>query len=257
MSDAIVTKECTRCGYIKPATEFFTVKRNKDGLQSHCKECQRAYIRDHYERNKQYYKDKSLGHHRPIADLIYTLRCGACTDCGRHYHPIVMEFDHRNPSEKSYNIAEMRRHSPETALAELAKCDVVCSNCHKLRTHQRYFLGKSNKASLSAVEIATPDVSPRTDAPHYRPKMTFLRPLSQKQIDQKAVPYKGVKFTAKNKRNPYTAQIRVDGKLVFLGDFSRAEDAARAFDRAAVELRGDPCFHNFPEEHISHNLKDD
>jgi hypothetical protein len=59
-----------------------------------------------------------------------------CYDCGEEYPPYVMDFDHRPGTVKSFNIAK-ERHSISTLLTEIDKCDVVCSNCHRQRTHQR------------------------------------------------------------------------------------------------------------------------
>ena len=47
-----------------------------------------------------------------------------------------MDFDHRNPAEKEYFISKITRtQSAERIKKELAKCDLVCSNCHRERTH--------------------------------------------------------------------------------------------------------------------------
>jgi len=54
-----------------------------------------------------------------------------------------MDFDHRFPDEKSFNIgrdALAGRCSLEQLEREIAKCDVVCANCHRIRTHQGVFL---------------------------------------------------------------------------------------------------------------------
>ena len=49
-----------------------------------------------------------------------------------------MQFDHRNPSEKSFGLAsEGRNMSFEAQLAESMKCDLVCANCHAIRTHKQ------------------------------------------------------------------------------------------------------------------------
>lgn len=62
-----------------------------------------------------------------------------CADCGNSYPSYVMDFDHRDGEEKLFNIGMMvsTRPSMEAFLAEIAKCDVVCSNCHRIRTWNR------------------------------------------------------------------------------------------------------------------------
>ena len=57
-----------------------------------------------------------------------------CADCGVKYPHYVMDLDH-NGQEKVIKIAQsVGRVSDERLLAEIAKCDVVCANCHRERT---------------------------------------------------------------------------------------------------------------------------
>jgi hypothetical protein len=46
-----------------------------------------------------------------------------------------MEFHHRNPRTKKFNISAGAYRATSVVLAEIAKCDVICSNCHQIRTH--------------------------------------------------------------------------------------------------------------------------
>lgn len=61
-----------------------------------------------------------------------------CTDCGIYYHFSQMDFDHIQ-GKKRYNIARVANSavSIKTIKDELRKCELVCSNCHRLRTWQR------------------------------------------------------------------------------------------------------------------------
>ena len=60
-----------------------------------------------------------------------------CTDCGIQYPPYVMQFDHRTDEVKLFTIASRWQLSKKRLLAEIAKCDIVCANCHAERTHSR------------------------------------------------------------------------------------------------------------------------
>lgn len=60
-----------------------------------------------------------------------------CADCGNNYPYYVMDFDHLPGHIKSNMIAHMKTNSWEVILAEIAKCELVCSNCHRIRTHTR------------------------------------------------------------------------------------------------------------------------
>lgn len=57
-----------------------------------------------------------------------------CVDCGISYHSSVMEFDHIT-NDKSFNISEGVRNglSLKRLEQEIAKCELVCANCHRLR----------------------------------------------------------------------------------------------------------------------------
>ena len=69
----------------------------------------------------------------------YKERMG-CIDCGEDYPHFILEFDHR-PEFKKFGIVTriLKKYGPDKAWEEIAKCDVVCSNCHKTRTHDRKF----------------------------------------------------------------------------------------------------------------------
>ena len=71
------------------------------------------------------------------ADKLRALKAGACTDCGLRYPPYVMDFDHRPGEEKLFTIGTGVTRSDAAILAEIAKCDLVCANCHRVRTYQR------------------------------------------------------------------------------------------------------------------------
>jgi hypothetical protein len=58
-----------------------------------------------------------------------------CLDCGGQYPHYMMDFDHRDPTTKEFNVGNGTGRSEQTLLAEIAKCDLVCANCHRERTH--------------------------------------------------------------------------------------------------------------------------
>jgi hypothetical protein len=50
-----------------------------------------------------------------------------------------MDFDHRDPALKLFNISEYGvKCALAVLIAEIAKCDVVCANCHRQRTHEAH-----------------------------------------------------------------------------------------------------------------------
>ena len=68
----------------------------------------------------------------------YKLAARSCFDCGleiTEHNLYKFDFDHRDPREKKFTLSAPGTYSIETVLEEIAKCDVVCRNCHADRTH--------------------------------------------------------------------------------------------------------------------------
>lgn len=57
-----------------------------------------------------------------------------CADCGGMFPTFCMDFDHRDRSEKFKNVSAMLMYSIDRIEQEIAKCDLVCANCHRMRT---------------------------------------------------------------------------------------------------------------------------
>lgn len=71
-------------------------------------------------------------------EFINRCKLQPCSDCKVQYNPWIMQFDHRNPYEKCFNISEKKNSfGYERLKQEIAKCDVVCANCHANRTYRR------------------------------------------------------------------------------------------------------------------------
>ena len=60
-----------------------------------------------------------------------------CARCGYNEHPAALHFDHRNPEEKSFTVSQDPKRKWEDIEAEIAKCDVLCANCHSVRTYEQ------------------------------------------------------------------------------------------------------------------------
>lgn len=128
-------KTCNRCKQSKELSEFGKNKRRKDGLQSYCKQCNRIYLRQHYKDNKDYYRAKAHDHRNKLREYVDSLKSEPCTDCHKKFHPVCMDFDHLY--DKIANVAKMVSDGVSMSVlkTELAKCELVCACCHRLRTH--------------------------------------------------------------------------------------------------------------------------
>ena len=60
-----------------------------------------------------------------------------CTDCGGRFPAECMDFDHLPEYPKSFGFGGAVQRSEAALREEMAKCEVVCANCHRIRTRER------------------------------------------------------------------------------------------------------------------------
>lgn len=98
----------------------------------------RAYYAAHH--------DKFLGeaarqqrreHRKKLRALVDAFKAKPCADCGESYPPYVMDLDHVRGTKVAHIARLVTRGSEARLRAELEKCEVVCANCHRSRTHDR------------------------------------------------------------------------------------------------------------------------
>ena len=142
---------CRTCGTARGMTEF-PPKGNQ------CLACRRATGRAHYRANRAYYLAKARRRtERVVLEtrewLFCYLREHPCIDCGNR-DIRVLEFDHRDGTLKTESISVLASegYGLPRVIAEVAKCDVRCANCHRIRTHeQRGWWGKDMLPAYEAV----------------------------------------------------------------------------------------------------------
>ena len=92
--------------------------------------------------------------------LLDRLRDVPCADCGQRFPPCAMDFDHRDPTMKRYGVTRMVGRAGTTRiLAEAAKCDIVCANCHRSRTLARRGTLQAGVAQLEERDPSKVDVA--------------------------------------------------------------------------------------------------
>lgn len=127
-------KQCNRkkCKELKPLSEFNKDKNRKDGYSNRCRECTKLLQRKNYYENKDvYYKRKLERIYKRRVFIIKDKLKKGCKECGVK-HPAILEYHHKDPSKKNMEIAvNYKFTSMYNLLKEIAKCDVLCSNCHR------------------------------------------------------------------------------------------------------------------------------
>lgn len=123
------------------------------------REKNRAAVIRYRAKNRDELLDKARNRRDELRALIAEHKNVPCMDCGQRLPAVCMDFDHRPAEEKRFEIAKMvgQQRTPSLLLAEIAKCDVVCANCHRIRTAERHRAGLTNVPTI---------VHPQTAARH-------------------------------------------------------------------------------------------
>ena len=75
--------------------------------------------------------------------ILEELKSGPCVDCGGTFRPECMDWTHKPGTEKLFQISQGHKYTWPEVEAEIAKCELVCANCHRIRTRNRLVeLGK-------------------------------------------------------------------------------------------------------------------
>lgn len=138
------TKKCCKCKSEKDLCEFNRNKSRKDGCSGYCKQCNDEYQKQHYLQNKTDYQDNKRSFRKKLTNAIAEIKSKAsCVICGEN-HPAVLEFHHKDATEKDFAIAEVVRLGYNLAklMEEINKCEILCSNCHKKKHWEEKILGK-------------------------------------------------------------------------------------------------------------------
>ncbi len=147
-------KICTCCGLERDTEEDFHWKYKKRGIRTtRCKYCQSELSKSHYQNNKQIYKDRTRRNKAQIlrenkSRLHLYLFTHPCVDCNQK-DIRVLEFDHVS-GQKSGEISDLLRqgYSWLTIEAEIAKCEIRCANCHRIKTFTCYKSWRNTQSDL-------------------------------------------------------------------------------------------------------------
>src|SRR5437870_2227031 len=95
----------------------------------------RAALRRHYYANRKYYVEKAARRKKDIKELVILIKeLLPCLDCSERYPYYVMDFDHVGKKTDTINNL-IERCSVVKLEEEIANCELVCSNCHRIRTY--------------------------------------------------------------------------------------------------------------------------
>jgi hypothetical protein len=135
-SEPYKDKYCNDCKLYKPLNEF-NFASGGQYLNSYCKLCTAIRSKKYYHKNKGFGKlhfERRRDEQQKLMAEFFSNN--PCSDCGI-LDIRVLEFDHLKDKKENISIM-MRGHSNwNNILEEMKKCEVVCRNCHAIRTAER------------------------------------------------------------------------------------------------------------------------
>ena len=113
---------CSKCGEDKPLSEFHRDGQKLGGLRPDCKDCVSTRTKQRAAATTAWMRQIKLER--------------GCTDCGYNDNPVALQFDHIEDN-KEFDIGSGSGRNRDALEKEIAKCEVVCANCHAIRTYER------------------------------------------------------------------------------------------------------------------------
>lgn len=132
----MITKICPHCNSSLPLSAFY---RKGSGHQVYCKQCRKGIDHAAYIKNAEKIKLGKKKWRTAFNAWYDSLKSGRpCVDCGGVFHIEAMEWDHLPQFEKVASLSQLRKDKRKSEiLGEIAKCELVCANCHAVRTFNR------------------------------------------------------------------------------------------------------------------------
>lgn len=132
-------KTCTVCKQEKDLSMFNKNKNKKDGYQTLCRECSNARSRKYYTDNIEHHKKETNRRRKEYKKLAQAYvrklkESTPCADCGSFYPWPVMDFDHQREKVEDVSRLVNNGSSLNTIKDEIDKCEIVCANCHRMRS---------------------------------------------------------------------------------------------------------------------------
>ena len=135
-------KQCANCKEWKDEAEFNWRWKDLGVRQSVCRDCSRQRSKDFYDEHREdeiaRTAEVTKQRREDAQRFMYEyLSNRTCVDCGE-YDFAVLTFDHVR-GKKKMEVSQMvqQGYAKEAIMAEIAKCEVVCFNCHMRREAKR------------------------------------------------------------------------------------------------------------------------
>lgn len=135
------------CGICKQdkAESCFSFKNKEKGKKhTTCKQCHKINANNYYNKNKIKCIARVRKRNKKVIDnnkifILEYLKNSCCIDCGEK-DPLVLEFDHVNPTTKTNSVCQMlvTGSALNNIINEIKKCEIRCANCHRRKTAKQF-----------------------------------------------------------------------------------------------------------------------
>lgn len=107
-------------------------------MKNPSKEQVKEWNRTYYLKNKVKRRDQYNKYRKELREWYRNLKLNLSCSLCKFSHPAVIAFHHKDPENKEYEISIMVNMglSKETILKEMAKCDILCHNCHAIQHYK-------------------------------------------------------------------------------------------------------------------------
>lgn len=151
MSSDVVgaVKFCPHCEQTRDVSLFYAKSGRPGEHHSWCKTCHRTYYKAKGPEYNLKFQNRLREEKQEYVRKIKAQR--GCSECGERRHP-CLEYHHVDPKTKSGVVWKIANSNATYARidAEIAKCIVLCSNCHRVHHHNERAAKKSARITLVA-----------------------------------------------------------------------------------------------------------
>jgi hypothetical protein len=151
-------KRCYACKIEKSLSDFPINAKRGDGHGSMCTSCKKDYNASYYEQTKARHNPGRINRLRQARiearqQVCVYLQEHPCVDCGET-DIVVLDFDHQGDKTAEINRMVHAGRPWSEILAEIGKCEVVCSNDHRRRTAKMFGWHRALQAPLAQLASA-------------------------------------------------------------------------------------------------------
>lgn len=128
-------KACRGCQQEKSNEDYYWLGPKKNCFSTRCKQCDAKYKKASYQKHREKRIAQSANRKKLFLLEFRKFKEKPCIDCSIQYHPAAMHWHHKPGLPKVNNVGTLvNQGKREAALAEIAKCELLCANCHAVRT---------------------------------------------------------------------------------------------------------------------------